>query len=95
MAKKKDQNKGEDLILKSARFYASDLIYLDWLTERGALPFSVYMREAVHQFVEMCRRNNDQIITPAVMVPARAAEEKGLVPPSGKQPPEHHGSVDN
>jgi hypothetical protein len=86
MAKKKDHNKGEDLILKSARFYASDLIYLDWLTKRGALPFSVYMRDAVHQLVEMCRRHDDQIITPFVMVPRRAAEKAGLIPPAEEEP---------
>jgi hypothetical protein len=87
MAKKQEQNRGEDLVLKSVRFYASDMIYLDWLFKRGAQPYSVYVREAVHQWVEMCRRHGDQAISPSVSVPAAEAEKVGLIPPSEPPPP--------
>jgi hypothetical protein len=81
MAERKEYNERRDLVAKTVRYKADDLAYIARIAKKIGIPPGVLMRNAVTQFVRMCKRHRDQVPMPHVSVPRNAAEEKGLVPP--------------
>jgi hypothetical protein len=81
MPEEKEEKESRETMAKTLRLYADDVDYLIRLLRNGPLSPGACIRDAVHQLVEMCRRNKDRLVYPSVMVPRKDAEECGLVKP--------------
>jgi hypothetical protein len=74
-----EKEEPRETLVKSVRLYVEDMEYLVRILQDGPIAPGLCIRDAVHQLVEMCRRNNDRFIYPSVFVPRKDAMEAGLI----------------
>jgi len=81
MPEEKEDRDSRETMPKTLRLYTEDVEHLIRLLPHGPLTPGACIRDAVHQLIEMCRRNNDRLVYPSVMVPRKDAEQCGLLEP--------------
>ena len=71
MPEEKEDRDSRETMPKTLRLYTEDVEYLIRLLPHGPLTPGACIRDAVHQLVGMCHRNNDRLVYPSVMVPRK------------------------